>query len=358
MFVIGIIGTIGLLSAQTTSNPTTPLSFDVHTWNFGEIDEASGKVSHTFTYTNTSHRPIVIEHVKMSCGCTTASYSKAPLLPGRTEEMVITFDPTKQPGRFHKTIQITTDKGKALYNIHLTGQVNPRILKVDEQYPYRLSPKGLQLDAVKAKLGYVYPEKGQKKIIHLINTSEKEIFLQIKSIGTNSGKLKIDYPTTLKSNEKGMLVLSYPYKRSEQYYGTMTDTLEVSVKGVKQTQLIQVSGIAVEETDKSKKIHPQFRYQPSMVNFGNKTSNEPCSATIQLYNDGKAPLIIRKVECTPGCTIDLDKGTIIGPGKQKSITLRFTPPSHLKGNQTGGISIITNDPNRPLREIRYKINIK
>lgn len=160
---IGIFLCTGMLYGQVHSNPTTPLLFEIDTWNFGEIEETGGKVSYTFHYTNTSSKPKVIEHVRMSCGCTTASYSRQPIMPGKDGEIKITFDPVKQPGTFQKNIQITTDNGKSQYNLRISGVVNPRTLKIDEQYPYRLSAKGLQLDAIKANFGYILQNTPQRK---------------------------------------------------------------------------------------------------------------------------------------------------------------------------------------------------
>src|ERR1044072_1236363 len=40
--------------------------------------------SATFTFTNTSNAPLVIEKVTPSCGCTAADYTKASIAPGAT----------------------------------------------------------------------------------------------------------------------------------------------------------------------------------------------------------------------------------------------------------------------------------
>ena len=45
------------------------LRFDTTTWNFGNIQEVGGKVSHTFHFTNMHTSPVVIEEVISTCGC-------------------------------------------------------------------------------------------------------------------------------------------------------------------------------------------------------------------------------------------------------------------------------------------------
>ena len=54
----------------------TVLRFDTTTWNFGNIQEVGGKVSHTFHFTNMHTSPVVIEEVISTCGCAIPVYSK------------------------------------------------------------------------------------------------------------------------------------------------------------------------------------------------------------------------------------------------------------------------------------------
>jgi hypothetical protein len=167
--------------------------------------------------------------------------------------------------------------------------------------------------------------------------------------------LTIDYPSKLKAGEKGELTLVYSV--AANIYGTLADKLEISVQGVTQTQVIETSGTAIEKTDKNSKKKPQLRYQPSFVNFGKKKASGKFTAQIELYNDGNAPLVIRHIENEEGTSIGLSPGTTIEPGKKKSVTLTFTPPANRKGVHNGGVTLITNEPGRPLREIKCKVII-
>ena len=60
----------------------TVLRFDTTTWNFGNIQEVEGKVSHTFHFTNIHTSPVVIEEVISTCGCAIPVYSKQPVNQG------------------------------------------------------------------------------------------------------------------------------------------------------------------------------------------------------------------------------------------------------------------------------------
>src|SRR5580698_1591569 len=65
------------------SNPNAPkLLFPEDTYNFGEVSEGP-QVTHEFKFTNTGKEPLVLSNVKASCGCTTPSWPKEPILPGK-----------------------------------------------------------------------------------------------------------------------------------------------------------------------------------------------------------------------------------------------------------------------------------
>ena len=55
------------------------LKFNEREFDFGEIKEMDGKVSHKFLFTNNSKKSIQILTVKPSCGCTTPDWSKKRL---------------------------------------------------------------------------------------------------------------------------------------------------------------------------------------------------------------------------------------------------------------------------------------
>jgi hypothetical protein len=80
--------------------------------DFGIVKQNGGNVSATFIITNNTKAPVVL-HVTASCGCTTPQWTKEPIEPGKTGEVVATYNPLGRPGPFDKSITITTTTGKA-----------------------------------------------------------------------------------------------------------------------------------------------------------------------------------------------------------------------------------------------------
>lgn len=101
-FILSLVLFLGYTSVGY-SQEGAEISFEEEKYSFGELNEGP-KVSHEFTFTNTGTEPLVLSNVKASCGCTTPSWPKDPILPG--EEGTI-FELRKiKKSRFFGTLYI------------------------------------------------------------------------------------------------------------------------------------------------------------------------------------------------------------------------------------------------------------
>lgn len=95
-------------------------------YNFGMISNAV-PVSHVFLFRNTGKKPLIIEAAEPSCGCTVPQFSKAPVAPGDTSSIRLTFDPKGRGGPFDKVVYLKSNAlsnvGSARYELHITGTV-------------------------------------------------------------------------------------------------------------------------------------------------------------------------------------------------------------------------------------------
>ncbi len=86
--------TAGTIYAQDKSASITVA--DSATFDFGDIRESAGSVSHVFTVMNNGELPLVISRVIGSCGCTTPDWTKEPIAPGKTGQVKVTYNPSKK----------------------------------------------------------------------------------------------------------------------------------------------------------------------------------------------------------------------------------------------------------------------
>ncbi len=98
----------GLLFAQQPVITFTKVEHD-----FGRINEADGRVSTVFEFKNEGMEPLVLSNVRASCGCTTPTWTKTPIEPGQTGAITVTDIPHGRPGRFQKTITVTSKATEA-----------------------------------------------------------------------------------------------------------------------------------------------------------------------------------------------------------------------------------------------------
>ncbi|RNC67135.1 DUF1573 domain-containing protein [Proteiniphilum sp. X52] len=94
--------------------------------NFGTIKEEMGSVSTQFEFTNTGKSPLIIQRVSTSCGCTTPSYTKEPVLPGKKGTISATYSTVRRPGTFNKTIRVYTNVPDTVYLLTIKGNVTPK----------------------------------------------------------------------------------------------------------------------------------------------------------------------------------------------------------------------------------------
>lgn len=86
--------------------------FETPEYNFGDIQENKGKVSHKFSFTNNGKESIRILTVKPSCGCTTPNWSKDEIKPGKKGFIIAEYNPKGRPGVFRKSLSVITNDNK------------------------------------------------------------------------------------------------------------------------------------------------------------------------------------------------------------------------------------------------------
>lgn len=117
----------GMIYAQEASNVTMPkMTFEETTYNFGTIAEEDGNAHCTFTFTNTGDAPLIITRAAASCGCTKPTYTKAPVAPGETGEIKVTYRAAGRPGAFSKSVYIYANTEIEKNVLIIKGIVTPK----------------------------------------------------------------------------------------------------------------------------------------------------------------------------------------------------------------------------------------
>jgi hypothetical protein len=113
----------------TEATPATTLvpdnmTFKTDVHDFGTIPEGPA-AEFNFEFTNTGKEPIIVQRVQASCGCTTPSYSKDPVLPGKPGDIKASYNTNGRIGPFTKTITVYSNAGTKIVTIKGTVEKAP-----------------------------------------------------------------------------------------------------------------------------------------------------------------------------------------------------------------------------------------
>lgn len=100
-----------LIQVSVVGQSAPEIMFNEKNYDFGQIQEENGKVTHRFYYTNIGTADLIITSVRTSCGCQTVNYDKTKSVPPGQEGYIdVSYNPSKRPGAFNKSVSVFTNE--------------------------------------------------------------------------------------------------------------------------------------------------------------------------------------------------------------------------------------------------------
>lgn len=93
------------------SDKAYDVKFDKTFHDFGKVSEGE-QVETIYVITNIGKEPVMILSDQVECGCTTPSYSKEPIMPGKSTNIKVGFNTNGKLGTNNKKVTLTTNGGK------------------------------------------------------------------------------------------------------------------------------------------------------------------------------------------------------------------------------------------------------
>ncbi len=109
-------------SAEKNGKAYAEITFDKTEHDFGRLLQGE-MVSYTFKFTNTGNAPLVISAVNRSCGCTASEYTKAPIAPGESGHIKLTYDSNGHNGIQNKTVTVVTNTNPAATMLRIKAEI-------------------------------------------------------------------------------------------------------------------------------------------------------------------------------------------------------------------------------------------
>ncbi len=238
LFLSHILLWHSILFAQTASSQ---LVHDKRIYDFGEIYEKDGRVSHTFIFTNTGKEPVIINGIHSGCGCTSTDYAKLPIKPGGNGRVTVTYNPAHRPGFFSKEVVVFFNNKKNYTRIWVKGTVVPFVRPIEEDHPYNFG-QGLYTSLKVLPFGTVLKEASKEIALFYANNTAKEMDLSFRAEG-NYPQLIFTDPGKLSANKRGKMI--FKYTASSTKVGNLTFNVYPYVNGKRLSTPIVVKATVV-----------------------------------------------------------------------------------------------------------------
>jgi len=116
-FLILVLAGFATVMAQNTPK----FQFTTEVIDYGEIKKGSDG-TRVFQFKNIGNAPLVIENVYSSCGCAVPSWTKNPIPPGASGEIVVKYN-TDIVGPIRRTISINSNADEPTKAVKIKGKV-------------------------------------------------------------------------------------------------------------------------------------------------------------------------------------------------------------------------------------------
>ncbi len=322
--------------------------------NFGAFHEDDGTVECEIKYVNTGDSPLVITAARSSCGCTLPHYSREATAPGDTASIVVSYDPTGRPGRFSKNVYIDMNTEPVRTTLTITGVVIGAPTTVGQRYPVEISPD-MRMSRGAVMAGDV--KAGQTKSVFVEAYNASTDTLRPVTVSSPSFVDVAWMPAAIAPGEQSSLVCHVKASPTG-IWGFVADSIMFSPTGrPDDVHPLPVTVVVTEDfsrlTDEQRSKAPVINTDADRIDFGNIERNAGVvHGTATIKNNGKTPLLLRRVYSLDNGVTATASRTRLRPGQSATLDVAVDP-SAISGKMLNSrISVISNDPSRPNLTLR------
>ena len=332
------------------------ITFEKTEHDFGKINEADGRVSVVFEFKNEGMSPLVLSNVRASCGCTTPTWTKEPVEPGQKGSITVTYNPNGRPGRFQKTVTITSNATEPSKRVYIKGEVIPKAAQPVNKYTVSvgaLSMKGKVLD-----LGTITKGENKNGELEYANLTKEDHHVELAVNPADNYLINQVTLADVKPNETGKFIFALE-SQSPKLYGPVELYAYVVVDGkkaIEDTYKLTIKANVVEDFSKmtvEEKQQAPIIEAAAEQHAGKIAAGKMLKFAFPIKNIGVNPLEVRRAYCADkNLVVKAPKS--IKSGKKGAINLEINAKGMTAGAYSREVIVITNDYANPIK--RIKIN--
>ncbi|MBP5539399.1 MAG: DUF1573 domain-containing protein [Bacteroidales bacterium] len=336
------------------------VSVDRTVYDFGDIVLNSGPVSCAFTLRNDGQKPILIDRVTTSCGCTTAQWTTRSIQPGQTGSVTITYKNDEGAFPFDKSASVFLSCSERSCVLRVRGVCHDKPIVLEEVYTHVLGGKlGVKSPEIK---GGVLEQGGQRSECFLLaNLTDKPVTLDFSN---TPRQVKLhNLPLTVPARQS--VRVDFTLSSDARLWGKNSYLLTPVIDGRSAKESLNIQAVtqmnASRLSPEEKRNGPRITFKQSTYAFGKARSGKTIETGFSFSNTGKAPLEIYKIDADEGVVNyeirpDADSkrengNPILQPGESATLTVRFDTGSLPKGETLLQLRLVTNSPLRPLADV-------
>ena len=336
------------------------ITFERTEHDFGRINEGDGRVSTVFTFKNEGMSPLILSNVRASCGCTTPTWTKEPVEPGQSGSITVTYNPNGRPGRFQKTITITSNATDATKKVYIKGEVIPKQAKPENKYTLHVGELNMKSKTI--ELGTIKKGERVNGELEYANLSGTPHHVEIYTNMSEDYLLAQATLPDINPNETGKFVFSLDTK-AMKLYGPVELFAYVVIDGKKdmsETFRLVLKGDIIEDFSQMSKeacMQAPIIEVAESIDLGVVAAGKTLKASIAVKNSGVDPLLIRRV-------YNSDNSFVFKPcksvksGKKGTIGVEISTKGKETGKYSREIVIISNDYKQPLKKVHVTWRIE
>ena len=328
--------------------------------DFGKINEADGRVSTVFEFKNEGMAPLILSNVRASCGCTTPTWTKEPVEPGQTGTITVTYNPNGRPGRFQKTVTITSNATEATKRVYIKGEVIPKQAKQENQF--KIAVGELNMKSTTLDMGDIKKGDSQTAELEYTNLKAEEHKVDLAVSAADAWLIHQASLPVVKNKEVGKFVFVIDSKNMK-LYGPVEAAAYVVVDGKKDISApfkLTIKANIVEDfsqlTVEQKQQAPIAELEGE-INMGKIAAGKVHKYVLPVKNSGVNPLEIRRAySADPILNFKTPKA--IKSGKKGAISIELNAKGLKAGAYSREMVVITNDYKNPIKKVKVNFTVE
>lgn len=351
-----ILFTLALLFLVSATFAQGTLQFKEKEIKLKNLKADNNPTEVVYKFKNTGNQPVILTRVSPIATQLKAEWDKAPIAPGKSSEIKISFNTTQIPETFNYNITVFCSDG-AREQLNLSASIVDNPAK--PELLYKVDVEGLKFKNTNIQLNNLYNWQVISDTLYFFNSGKDSV-----SVGTNYLPSYIRFASTpqkVAPGKKGAIIITYDAPKKNDY-GYSYESIILSLNNSKdyKNRLTVTTNITEDFSKLNKKDlenAPVASFEKNVISFGDIKPGEKANCDFTLTNTGKSDLFIRKTRASCGCTAVTMGQTTVAPGQSTVIRSTFDS-ANKSGHQDKSITVITNDPKNPEQILRINGNIK